>query len=93
MVRWKKYLENSNSGSAIVFDEMENLMMLNRNCFIINLANPGDGTEAGRIRMLSLCDSYNTDAFGSGIVINYDENILVAGTRGGNFYLALKSSQ
>ncbi|HUX58383.1 MAG TPA: hypothetical protein VMV77_15540 [Bacteroidales bacterium] len=93
LVRWKKYLENSNSGFAIIFDEMENLMMLNRNCFIINLANPGDGTEAGRIRMFSLCDSYNTDAFGSGIVINYDENILVAGTRGGNFYLALKSSR
>jgi len=92
-IRWKKYLENSNSGLSLVFDDPGDLMMLNKNCYIINIANSDDGSEAGRIRMFSLCDSYSTDAFGSDICINYDENIIVAGSRGGNFYLALKSSQ
>jgi len=92
-IRWKKYLENSNTGSALLFDNVENLMMLNKNCFIINIVNPEDGTDAGMIRMFSLCDSYNTDALGADMDINYDKNILVAGSRGGSFYLALKSSQ
>ncbi len=92
-VRWKRYLENSNMGTAIIFDINEDLMMLNRNCYIVNVAHPEDGTDAGRIRMFGLCDPYNSDALGSGIGINHDDNILVAGSMGGNFYLALKSSQ
>jgi hypothetical protein len=93
-IRWKKYLENSNSGMSVIFDSDENLMMLNMNCFIINIINPDDGTEArGRIRMFDSCDPYSTDAFGADIGINYDKNILIAGSREGSFYLALKSSQ
>ncbi|TAL60713.1 MAG: hypothetical protein EPN88_15560 [Bacteroidetes bacterium] len=92
-VRWKKYLENSNEGSALAFDAAGNLVMLNKNCFIMNIFNPADGTDAGRIMTLSLCDSYNTDAIGLGLDVNYDKNILISGTRGGSFYLALKSSQ
>jgi len=92
-VRWKRYLESSNAGSSLVTDVTGNLMMLNKNCYIINIADPSDGAEAGRIRMFSLCDSYNTDALGEDLDISYDKNILVAGTRGGNFYLALKASQ
>jgi hypothetical protein len=92
-IRWKKYLENSNAGAALVLNDFGNLMMLNKNCFIINIVNPDDGSDAGRMRMFSICDSYNTDALGTDIDINYDKNILVAGTRGDNFYLALKSSQ
>jgi hypothetical protein len=92
-VRWKRYLENSNEGSAFAFNDSGDLMMLNKNCFIINILNPEDGGDAGRIMTLSLCDSYNTDALGTGIDINYDKNILISGTRGGSFYLALKSSQ
>jgi hypothetical protein len=92
-IRWKKYFENSNTGVALIFDDAGDIMMLNMNCFIINIVNPVDGTDAGRIRMFSLCDSYNTDALGADLDINYDKNILVAGSRGGSFYLALKSSQ
>lgn len=92
-IRWKKYLEASNKGSSLVFATSGNLMMLNRNCFIINITNPSDGSDAGRIQMLSVCNSDNTDAFGSDIGINFDKNILVAGSMGGSFYLALKSSQ
>jgi hypothetical protein len=91
-VRWKKYLENSNAGSAIIFDDPGDVMMLNENCFIINIANQDNGSETGRIRMFGVCDPYNTDAFGSDFDVNYDGNIMVAGQRGGNFYLALKSS-
>jgi hypothetical protein len=91
-IRWKIYLENSNKGSDLLFDNGGNLMMLNKNCFIISIVNSEAGTDGGRIRMFSVCDSYNTDAFGSGLDLYYDKNILVAGSRGGNFYLALKSS-
>jgi hypothetical protein len=94
MIRWKKYLENSNSGTALIFSGDETLLMLNRNCFILNMVNPLDESEAsGRMRMFDSCDPYNTDAFGNDIILNSDENILVAGSRGGSFYLALKSSQ
>lgn len=93
-IRWKKYLENSNSGTALVSSADETLLMLNSNCFIVNMVNPLDETEVpGRMRMFDSCDPYNTDAFGNDIDLNSDENILVAGSRGGSFYLALKSSQ
>jgi hypothetical protein len=91
-VRWKKYFENSNAGSSLIFDNSGDLMMLNENCFIINIAHSDDGSESGRIRMFDVCDPYNSDAFGSDLDVNYDGNLIVAGKRGGNFYLALKSS-
>ncbi len=89
----KRYLENSNTGTALVFNDAGELMMLNKNCFIINIVNPSDGTDAGRIRVLSLCDSYNSDALGAGFDLDFDKNVLIAGSHGGSFYLALKSSQ
>lgn len=92
VVRWKRYLENSNSGAALGFNNNGELIMLNKNCFIVNILSTSDGLDAGRIKMFSVCDSYNTDAFGSGFAINFDKNILLAGTRGGSYYLALKPS-
>jgi hypothetical protein len=89
----KRYLESSNTGTALDFNDAGELMMLNKNCFIINIVNPSDGTDAGRIKMLGVCDSYNTDALGEDFDLNFDRNILVAGSFGGSFYLALKSSQ
>jgi hypothetical protein len=91
-VNWKKYLENSNSGSSIIINDSGNLTMLNKNCFIINLAEPVHGDDAGRIRMFSVCNPYNTDAFGTDLDICPNGNILLAGSLGENFYLALKSS-
>jgi hypothetical protein len=91
--RWKKYLEYYNSGSAMVFDNSNNLLMLNKNCYIINRTVPSNGDDAGTIKSFSLCVSQSTNAFGRDIAVNYDSNILLAGSLGGNFYLALKSSQ
>ena len=91
-ISWKRYLENSNSGASFVFDDMENLMILNKNCFIINILNHEDGSDAGIIHAFSLCDSFNTDALGADLDLDYAKNILVAGSYGGSFYLALKSS-
>ncbi len=93
VVIWKKYMENSNSGSSVIIDGDEELFMLNRNCFIIRKTVSGDGSDAGIIRMYSECDSYTTDSFGCDMSLDHDGNILAAGSAGGNFYLALKSSQ
>ena len=90
---WKKYLENSNEGSALLFDNANGLMMLNRNCYIINILNPDDGADIGRIRMFSVCHSDDTDALGEDFGLDYENNILVAGSLGGSFFVALKSSQ
>jgi hypothetical protein len=88
-VRWKKYLEIANTGSDLILTD-DALLMLNRKCFVVNMADPDDGTEAGRILMFEGCDSYDTDVIGSGIDLHYDGNILVAGEKGGSFYLAMK---
>jgi hypothetical protein len=91
-INWKKYLENNNAGSAMIFDNVNNLKILNRNCYIINFSGT-DGTDEGLIRPFSICNSENTDAFGRDFSVFYDSNILIAGSLGGSFYLALKSSQ
>jgi hypothetical protein len=88
----KKYLENSNSGSAIISNNSDRIMLLNRNCFIINNIDPVNGYSIDIIRMFSVCNSYTTDSFGSDLDLDYEGNILVSGSKGGNFYLALKSS-
>jgi hypothetical protein len=88
----KKYLENSNSGSALLSLDQGRLMMLNRNCFIIYIIDPADGYNTEIIRMFSACNSYTTDAFGSALGLAFDNTIMAAGSKGGNFYLALKSS-
>jgi hypothetical protein len=90
---WKKYLENSNEGTALLFDNAGDLMMLNKNCFIINILNPSDGSDDGKIRMFSVCISEDTDALGADFCFDYDNNILIAGSLRGNFFLAQKSSQ
>ena len=91
-VKWKKYLESSNSGSSVRIDENGQLLMLNHNCFIINILNPVDGSAAGIIRTFDACDAKNTDAFGQDFDINYDGNLIMAGSKGGGFYLGYEIS-
>jgi len=90
-VNWKKYIEKSNVGIALIFDESGLLLMLNQNCFVVSMANPDDGSEAGRLRMFDVCDPYNTDAVGADFDLTHEGNLLIAGSLGGSYYLALKS--
>jgi hypothetical protein len=90
IIKWKKYLENSNSGAEVVFDKDGNLMMLNRNCFLIDLLNSVDGSNLNVIRAIDACDSYDTDAFGSDINTDLQNNILLSGSKGNSFYVAIK---
>ena len=90
-VRWKRYLENNNEGSSVIFDGTGNLLMLNRNCYIVNQLDPSDGADVSLIRMFSVCLSNDTNAEGSDFDFTYDNNIIVAGKRGERFYLAIKS--
>jgi hypothetical protein len=87
---WKKYLEATNSGSSLLIDENGHVLMLNHNCFVVNILNSVDGTETGTIRTFSGCDSKNTDTFGQDFDINFDGNIILAGSNSGGFYLGLK---
>jgi hypothetical protein len=91
-VIWKKYFESSNCGAAIIFDENEDILMMNKNCFVINHVSHDGETVLERIRMFNVCNPYDTDALGSDMNISYDKNFLVAGSKGGNFYIGLKSS-
>jgi hypothetical protein len=90
-INWKKYLEKTNSGVSLIIDANGSVLMLNTNCFIVNIADPEDGSDLGQLRMFDVCNSKDTDAFGNDIDLDYDGNILVAGSKGGNYYLALKS--
>jgi hypothetical protein len=91
-VRWKKHLEDSNSGMSLALDNTDLIFMINTKCFIINILNPEDGSASGRIRVFSVCDSYKTDALGFSLDFNNDGNLLLAGSKGNSFYLALKPS-
>ena len=87
---WKKYLEDTNSGSSVIIDGNGHVLMLNHNCFIINILNPNDGSSVGTVRTFGVCDSKNTDAFAQDFDINYDGNLVVAGSNGGGFYIGMK---
>lgn len=92
IINWKTYLERSNSGSALAFDDAQNLLTLNKNCLIIRKNNTDNGGDEGIIRPFSECVSEDTDALALDFCVNYDKNILFAGSKGGIYYLALKSS-
>jgi hypothetical protein len=65
--------------------------MLNHNCFVINVLNSASGVTNGIIRPFSVCDNKNTDSFSGGFDINYDGNIIIAGSNGGGYYIGMKS--
>jgi hypothetical protein len=88
-VRWKKYLENANTGTDLMLSD-NIIIMLNRNCFVVNVANTDDGAEADRVRMFEVCDPYDSDAKGSSLDLHYDGSILVGGKKGNSFYIAMK---
>jgi hypothetical protein len=91
-IKWKKYLEKSNSGVSLVFDEENYLLALNQNCFIVRKVSSSDGTDIDLIRPYSQCVSEDTDAIGRDFDLSYDKNYLLSGSKGGSFYIAVKSS-
>jgi hypothetical protein len=95
-ITWKKYLEDSNSGSAMLINNSDILMTLSRDCFIIDKTRYDEVKDSvdseGLIRWFGDCDPYNTDALGSCFDIDPEGNIIAAGSMAGKFYLAVKSS-
>jgi hypothetical protein len=87
----KEYLDFSNSGSWVMNDGAGQFMVLNMRCLIVNIMNQNIKV-AGIIRMYSSCDSKTTDAFGCSMDLTKDGNIIIAGTKGNGYYLAVKSS-
>jgi hypothetical protein len=90
-VKWKKYLESSNSGASVIIDKSDQLLILNRNCLRINVLSMSDGVETAVIRTFNACDANKTDALGNSFDINYDGNLVIAGSKSGGFYLVMKS--
>lgn len=87
----KEYLEYANSGTSIIKDGTGQYLVLNSRCNIINILDQ-DFKPAGIIRTYSSCDSQATDIYGYSIALDPSGNILIAGVKGGGYYIALKSS-
>jgi outer membrane protein assembly factor BamB len=92
-LKWKKYPENSNTGTGLLLNSAGELTLLNINCFIVNLLDPVEGEDGGRIRMFDVCDPYNTDALASDFDVDFNNDLILAGSIGGSFYLAVKPLQ
>lgn len=90
LMLWKRYPENSNEGVAVMRNDNGLVFLLNKNCFIVNRLNGDEVLETGRIRTYLACDSYDTDAKAGAFATRYDGNLLMAGAKAGNYYLAIK---
>jgi hypothetical protein len=90
IVQWRSYLENINGGSGILTGDAGNIVILNYNCFIVSVLTPDTGLLTYTIRTFDVCDSKDTDAFGRDLDINYDGNLIMAGSKGGGYYLNMK---
>jgi hypothetical protein len=87
----KQYLEYVNSGPSVIDDGTGQFMALNMRCLIINIMD-NRMKISGIIRTYSSCDSKTTDAFGYSFDLASDGNIIIAGSKGNGYYLAVKSS-
>jgi len=90
-VTWKKYLENSNVGSDLDFDSNMNLVLLNQNCLILTNITLPDASSTQQIRVLDVCDSYNTLTLGKALSISNENDYFISGSKDNKFYYALKS--
>ena len=64
---------------------------MNKNCIIVNTLNKEDGSVSGIIRTYRECDSQKTDTYGYSVTTDNGGDLIMAGSRGGRFYIALKS--
>jgi hypothetical protein len=90
-IMWKKYMEVANCGVAAKINNSGNLVILNRNCFVVDIRNTADGSDGGVFHVLSGCDPEKTDAFASDMIVDYSNDLIVTGSRGENFYVAFMS--
>lgn len=90
-VNWKKYLETGNIGSDLAFDSNMNLVLLNQNCLILTNISLPDADDTQQVRVLEVCDSYNTLTLGRALALSNDDNYFIAGSKDNKFYYALKS--
>ena len=91
MLNWKIYTENSNLGTDLDFNSAMNLLILNQNCLILSWISLPDGESNKQIRVLDVCDSYDTKILGKSLSLTPDDNFLIAGSKDGKFYYALRS--
>jgi len=91
MVRWKKYLEYSNAGTSLLFDRSGRFFVLNRECLILNLINPEDGSINGILRTYASCDPSYDRASGNCLTMGYENILIIGGKKNGSFYIAAKS--
>lgn len=88
---WKSYRERYNTGMRLAMTTDNRLLMLNRNCFVVSVADAADGSDAGIIRMFDACDSFSSTEKATSFCFNNRGNLLVAGSKGGTIFLAEKS--
>lgn len=90
-INWKRYLEYSNSASSQFEDASGTLYVLNSGCIILNSLNAGDGTVTGILRTFAACNPSKDKARGNAVTGGPAGELLVAGSRNGNFYIVAKS--
>lgn len=88
----KIYPELSNAGSDLEFDKGDRLVMLNKNCMMLNYINSSDGTIISSVRTFSVCIPENTTVRGLDMDINFDGNLLISGSIDGKFYNTVKAA-
>ena len=90
-LKWRKYPENSNSGVSIAINSIGEVNLLNINCFVVNVLSASTGNDNRRIRLYDVCEPATTDAFASDFDIDSNNNLVMAGSREGMFYVAVKN--
>lgn len=89
-VLWKSYLESSNFGEEILFDQNFSLLVMNRNCGTINFLSESTGTIDGRLRVYEVCDPYDTGIKLFSMAVAHDGRYIMAGSKSEKFYYALR---
>lgn len=83
---WKRYLENSNAGVDLFIKDGTDLMVLNRNCGIINHISLPDGSVTDRSVLYYACDPSDSEVDLRSVNVLPCGDYLVTGSRLGKFY-------
>lgn len=83
---WKRHLENSNAGMDLFIKDGTDLMVLNRNCGIINHISLPDGSVTDRSALYYACDPSDSEFEIRSLNVLPCGDYLVTGSRSGKFY-------